>query len=220
MLAVFVLFETEEPKVNEDAEALGILKINEDGEKPKEEKRLRCITPEILRDPIKTGPVLGGQTQKEIDDQMDKIASEHHEAFKGMVRAKVDPIHIQVKPNITPILQGKRPIPMQYKKAVSKKLIEMKEAGLVEGPLPPQQCKGWITKMVITKKSWSSEEVRINLDTKRMNYHLVPTKIPSSDEMWHELQDSDRFTALDCRDSFFHFLMDPETQELFQVPHR
>ena len=210
--------ESESLLGREDAEALGILNINSDGHKPQEEERLRCITPEILRDPIKTGPVSGGKSQKEIDAQMDKIAREHHAVFEGMGRAKVDPIHIQVKPDAIPISQGKRPIPMQYKKAVSKKLKEMKAAGLVEGPLPPGECKGWITNMVITKKSWSTEEVRINLDTKRINDHLVPTKIPipSSDDMRHELQDSDRFTALDCRDSFFHFLLDPDTQELFK----
>ena len=32
--------------------------------------------------------------------------------------------------------------------------------------------------MVITKKTWDSEEVRINIDTKRMNDQLVPTKVP------------------------------------------
>ena len=62
---------------------------------------------------------------------MEKIVKEHSQLFEGMGRDKVDPIHIEMKPNVTPIAQGKRPIPMQFKKAVSKKLKEMKEAGHV-----------------------------------------------------------------------------------------
>ena len=54
----------------------------------------------------------------------------------------------------------------------------MRDNDLIEDPLPPNECMGWIHNPVITKKSWSSEEVRINVDTKRMNDHLIPTKIP------------------------------------------
>ena len=48
---------------------------------------------------------------------------------------------------------------MQFRDAVRKKLKIMKDNNLVEGPLPPAQCKGWIHNMVITKKSWSSDKV-------------------------------------------------------------
>ena len=58
----------------------------------------------------------GGQTQAEIDATMDQITTEHAAVFEGMGRAKVDPIHIQVK-----------------------KLKEMKEHDLIEGPLPARE---------------------------------------------------------------------------------
>ena len=114
--------------------------------------------------------------------------------------------------------QGKRPIPIQLKDAVQKKLQYMKENKLIEGPLPPGECKGWIHNMVITKKSWSIEEVRINIDTKRMNDDIVQTKIPipTTEELRHGLEGSDKFLVLDCRDSFFHFLLDEESQDLFK----
>ena len=54
--------ETESLLGREDAVALSILKLNVDGDGPKEDEKICCITPEILRDPIKTGPVSGGQT--------------------------------------------------------------------------------------------------------------------------------------------------------------
>ena len=89
----------------------------------------------------------------------------------------MEPIHIQMKGEVPPIAQGSH-IPMQLREAVQKKLQDMKNNGLIEGPLPPAKRKGWIHNLVITKKSWDSEEVRINVDTKRMNDDIVQTKIP------------------------------------------
>ena len=179
---------------------------------------MRCITPEFLKDEVTSGVVSGGKTQLEIDADMAKIADKHCKVFEGMGCAKVEPIHIQMKPDARPIQQGKRPIPMQFKESVAKKLADMNANGLVEGPLKPQECTGWIHNMVITKKTWGTNEVRINIDTKLMNKELVQTKIPipSPEELRHQLEGSDRFSALDCRDSFFHFLLDPDSQELFK----
>ena len=197
---------------------LGILRIDPEEDDPDGEDRLRCITPEILRETKTTGVISGGQTQGEIDSEMAKIANKHSVVFEGMGRAKVEPIHITMKEDAIPVAQGKRPLPIQFKDAVQKKLEYMKENGLIEGPLPPKECTGWIHNMVITKKSWSTDEVRINIDTKKMNEHLIPTKIPirTTEELRHQLEGSNWFTALDCRDSFFHFLLDKESQELFK----
>ena len=211
--------ETESLLGRQDAIDLGILRISPDGDEAEdEENRLRCITPEIFKAPITTGVVSGGKDQTEIDADMAAIADRHQAVYEGMGRARVEPIHIQMKEGAVPIAQGKRPIPIQFRQAVCKKLAYMKENGLIESPLPATECKGWIHNMVITRKSWSSEEVQINIDTKRMNKSLVHTKIPipTTEELRHDLEGSDRFTALDCRDSFFHFLLDPASQELFK----
>ena len=172
----------------DDAMALGILKLNPDGDEPENVRRvttqtpeiLRCITPEILKPENKTGIVSGGKTQLQIDADMSVIADKHSKVLEGMGRAKVDPIHINMRNEMTPIAQGKRPIPEQFKEAVNEKLLYMKDNGLIEGPLPPGECTGWIHNMVITKKSWSTSEVRINIDTKLMNRDIVQTKIRST----------------------------------------
>ena len=160
-----------------------------------------------MDDAITSGIVSGGQTQAQIDATMKQIVEDHRPVFQGMGRAKVPPIHIQVKEDARPITQPKRPIPLQLREATLRKLKELKENDLIEGPLPPRECKGWLTNMVITKKKWDENEVRINIDTKRMNNQLVPTKIPipSPEELRHTLKGSDRFSAVDAHDSYFHF---------------
>ena len=194
----------------EDAIALGIIQMNPDRHKltkehaprpsTRDDTRLRSrspepvryITPETLRDPKEEGIVSGGQTQTEIDANMDRITTEHTAVFEGMGRAKVDPIHIQVKEGDRPVTQGKRRI--HLRKAILKKLKEMKEHDLIEGPLPARECKGWLSNMVVTKKKWDSEEVRINIDTKRMNSALVPTKIPipTPEQLRHKMAGSEK----------------------------
>lgn len=93
----------------QDAINLGILRINLDGDEPEDNvNKLRCITPELLKDVKTTGVVSGGKTQKEID-QMKLIADKHHLVFEGMGRADVDSNHIQMKDDMTPISQGNAP---------------------------------------------------------------------------------------------------------------
>ena len=101
---------------------------------------------------------------------------------------------------------------------MTKKLEEMKEQGLIEGQLPPKQCTGWIHNMVIIQKAWSPDQVRINIDTKQLNDYIImrDIPIPTSDMLRHKLEGSDRFSTLDTRDAFYHFLLMEESQELFK----
>ena len=71
--------------------------------------------------------------------------------------------------------------------------------------------------MVITKKAWDADEVRIDIDTKMTNDQLVPTKIPipTAEELRHQMERSDRISNIDCKDSYFHFALDEDTQNLF-----
>ena len=107
MVAYIAKEETESLLGKEDAINLGILKINPDGEGPEndEHEKVRCITPEILKEEIESGVVSGGKTQKEIDKQTEDITSKHAGVFEGMGRANTEPIHIKMKDDVTPIAQ-------------------------------------------------------------------------------------------------------------------
>ena len=73
-----------------------------------------------------------------------------------MGRAKVEPIDIKLKPGATAVTQGRREIPIQYRKSLEKKIAELLKYDLIEGPLQPNRAKGWVHNTVITDKKWSS----------------------------------------------------------------
>ena len=60
--------------------------------------------------------------------------------------------------------------------------------------------------------------MRINVDMKKMNEFIVKKTIPipTTENLRHNLKGSDWFTALDCSDSFFHFLLDEVSKDLFK----
>ena len=57
-----------------------------------------------------------------------------------MGRAKVEPIFIQMKLDSVHITQPCRPIPKHYKAWVEKKINDMLENGLIEGPLDAKEA--------------------------------------------------------------------------------
>ena len=144
----------------QDALALGIIHLDKIGKrasgstttKPHEQEDVARITPQVKDAPVKQGVVSGGQTQKEIDAEMTKITTEFAHVFKGMGRAKVDPIDIKLKPDAVPVTQGRREIPIHYRKPLENKIKELLKHDLIEGPLPAKKVKGWVHNPVIMDK--------------------------------------------------------------------
>ena len=80
----------------------------------------------------------------------------------------MDPIHIEVDDGIKPVQQKRRPIAIHYLDKFKAHLEELKEAGVVSGPLKSDSARGWIHNAVITQKSWTNDKIRVNLDTRPM----------------------------------------------------
>ena len=63
---------------------------------------------------LKTRIVSGGQTQREIDRKMESITNEFPDLFKGLGRAKVEPMNIEVDQKVKPVQQKRRNIALHY----------------------------------------------------------------------------------------------------------
>ena len=69
--------------------------------------------------------------------------------------------------------------------------------------------------MVITQKS---RKIRVNLDTRPMKEAVKTThfRIPTPQELRHNFAGSDRYSVVDLNHAFHQFVLDEESQELFE----
>ena len=86
-----------------DAKALGVISTKPEGRLYVED--VNMVTNFKKVEPKLEGVVSGNQTQIEIDAIMEKITERHQDVFKGLGRAKVDPIHIEMNPSFRPVKQ-------------------------------------------------------------------------------------------------------------------
>ena len=93
----------------------------------------------------------------------------------------------------------------------------MKREGVVSGPFDSNSARGWISNQVISHKSWSDINIRVNLDTRTMSAAVKTSHfpIPTPNELRHEFHGSDRFTILDLNHSFHQFEMDDDSKDLY-----
>ena len=99
------------------------------------------------------------------------------------------------------MIQPPRKIPLHLMEALRLHIEELKEQGVVEGPLEEEEEGTWISNLVITGKAWDKGEkkegerlhIRGNLDCRPLNKHVYQTHepIPTPEELRHELRGSD-----------------------------
>ena len=196
-----------------DGESLGIINIKPEGKT----EEVRQLNMEVKKDVPNQGMVSGGQTQEEIDIQMEEITKKYKDVFKGLGRAKVEPIHIEIDPNVKPVQQKRRPIALHYQEKFRKHIEELKAQGTVDGPLDSSHAMGWISNPVIRAKSWDSEEIRVTLDTRPMNEAVKTSHfpIPTPEELRHAFSGSNRYSILDLNHCFHQFEMSDSSKSLF-----
>ena len=197
-----------------DSEKLGIIKVNPEGEKVEVVSQLSWD--EKLPSPTE-GRISGGQTAVEIERKMAGIVAKYPAVFDGLGRAKVNPIHIEVDPEVKPIQQKQRQIALQYVEKFKDHLEELEQAGVITGPLGPEYAKGWVSNVVICGKKWDSSKIRVNLDTRHMAAAVKSSHfpIPTSAELRHNFRGSDRFSCLDMNHAFHQFPLCEESKKLF-----
>jgi hypothetical protein len=197
-----------------DAVKLGIVKFHPEGAVEKVRKLSETEKKTI---PEAGQVVSGGMTQSEIDDKMESIVKDFSGLFVGLGRATgVEPIHIEVDESIKPVQQKRRHIPLKYVERFEDLLDDLESKGVVSGPLDHKSATGWIHNPVIADKKYGNK-IRLTLDTRPMAKAVKTAKfpIPTPTELRNKLRGSDRFSALDMRDSFFQFEMDEESSKLY-----
>ena len=210
-----------------DAMRLGIVKLNPDGASEEvdiedqipEQSLMRVIHAKKETVPSE-GIVSGGETQEEIDVNMNKIIKENSSVFSNKTgKFTGNPIKVHMKEGATPRVAPSRPIPLQYIPKLKKETNQMVNEGVLTGPLSEVPPDMYINNVVITNKKWNPEKIRVTLDCQSVNedIHKSHEPIPTIEQLRHKLLGSDRFSILDITNCYHQFPLDEESKKLFGV---
>ena len=86
-------------------------------------------------DPPSNGIVSGNETQEEINKRMKAMINQFPSVFTDMTgKFQGEPIKIQLKLDMSQVIQPPRRVPMHYRERLRQELEKMKEEDIIEGP--------------------------------------------------------------------------------------
>ena len=197
-----------------DAIGLGIVKLDLKGAVAEVVNKIEY---ERVQDSDPDKTVSDGETQSEIDANMDRIIHDFPDLFTDATgKVKGSPIKIQIRKDAVPVIQPGRKIPLHYMDRLKSELKSMKDQDIIEGPIDIEEPGTFISNLVITDKK-DTDRIRITLDCQEVNKVIYPTHepIPTSEELRHNLIGSDRFSTLDMTNCFHQFEIEEKARKLY-----
>ncbi|XP_046973981.1 uncharacterized protein K02A2.6-like [Vanessa cardui] len=118
-------------------------------------------------------------------------------------------IQIPINKEIAPVIQPYRRIPILLEEKVNKKLIELKEADIIEEVNGPS---AWVSPMVPVLKE--NGEVRICIDMRRANEAIIRENhpLPTMDELLPNFRQAKYFSRLDIKNAFHQLEIDESSR--------
>ena len=165
--------------------------------------------------------VSDGETQVEIDKNLEELVQEFKELFQGIGKINLPPIHIHTREGMRPIAQKQRQVAHHYLAPLKQHLQELLEGDVIEGPLGSEKATGWMSNVVIGTKKYDPDStesgIRMTLDMRHMadTVKAVHLPIPTSEQLRHKFQGSDRFSILDLNHAFHQLELDEDSKQLF-----
>lgn len=135
------------------------------------------------------------------------------------VEAKIEPFskisdvkaHIRMLPDVRPVFQPLRRVPIPMEEAVNRKLDQLLQRDIIEAKQGPAT---WVSPLVIVGKA--SGEPRICLDLRRVNEAVVREHFPMPvvDEYLARLGKGRMWSKLDIREAFHQVELDEESRDI------
>ena len=207
----------------EDAEYLGIIKFNPNGEKRTTQvRRNEASIPSKLRN---AGMKL--QTEKlpeqRFSNKEKKATMKLVDRFTGSVFSdrvgclKSEPVKLQYEPGFRPVQPPRYQVPFQYREKLSAHLNNMRRDDVIEDvdPAEPIDC---VLNVCISEKK-TEGAIRMNIDARPYNIGAKHTKyhVPLPQEIRHQLAGAEVFSELDMGNGFHQVQLDKESQVVFQT---
>jgi hypothetical protein len=156
-------------------------------------------------------PLLGRKTSMELG--VLKIGLQVNQVVTSKVLGKLKDfqLNIPMKPNVRPVCQPLRRIPIPLRKKLDKKLKELEASDIIEKVEGPTK---WSSQLVVVPKE--DGDIRVCVDMRQANKAVASVKhhIPRFDDMLPELRHSKVFSKLDIESAFHQIELSPESREI------
>ena len=120
---------------------------------------------------------------------------------------------IELLDNAVPVVSPPRKYPIQLREEICNKLQEMEDLGVIEKCAGDDPCE-WVNSIAFSRKA--SGELRVCLDPRNLNKAIKRTyhKIPTLDELSHELAGATVFSKLDAKHGYWSIELEEESSNL------
>ena len=117
---------------------------------------------------------------------------------------------VKVNPNVHPVQQKLRRLPLTVRSKVSQKLEELESQGVIE----KIDTSEWVSPIVVSYKS--NGDVRLCVDLREVNKAVIPDvyPIPPIQELLCELHDAKVFSQLDMESAYHQLELHPNSRDL------
>lgn len=156
--------------------------------------------------------VLSGETSEKIGliKRINGLEAEYPEVFEGL-GCLPGTYHIKIDPNVTPVVQPPKRIPISLKKKVKEELKRMEQIGVITRQIQPTE---WVNSIVSVTKS--SGNVRVCIDPRPLNDAILREHYPMKtiEEVVAEMPNAKVFSKLDATSGFWQLKLDEESSKL------
>ena len=115
-----------------------------------------------------------------------------------------------VNPDVTPVIQPLRRLPLAFREGVTDELTSLLEEGIIE----PINAAPWISNLVVAQKK--SGGLRVCVDLRQVNKAVIPDKypLPTAEELTTLFHGSAVFSKLDLRQGYLQVPLHPASRDL------
>jgi transposase InsO family protein len=126
-------------------------------------------------------------------------------------------IQLKIDPNVTPVTQPYRRVPIALEEKIEKKLNEALKMDIIE----LVDSSPWISPIVVVLKD--DKDIRICVDMRRANLAIKRENypMPTFEDLVHKLRNSRLFSRLDVKNAFHQLELSPESRSITTfITHR
>lgn len=167
--------------------------------------------------------LLGDATSKElgvlkVGMDIHLVSDKNDQNLVPFPKIKDVQVHIQMDPNIVPVFQPLRRIPIALEDAVNKKLDELLERDIIEKKIGPAT---WVSPLVVANKA--NGEIRLCVDLRRVNQAVIRERhpMPVIEDVLAKVGRGSVWSTLDVKDAFFLLELDEASRDIVTfISHR